>query len=557
MDADYIPETGRIALFTCTTNSNHKWYVCIECNDPTKRWTTLQSARTHERKSPHDNTEFRKPSDYESTSSMSAPMDNNNNNRITGCINLVEFGRPESKEFYLHEVNGKGRASLVARSMTSRPLGAQDNLDKDRIDFHMQIARLSNNLTSSQMMQFAGILRFVQKRYLDIADEEAKAAEPIAKRQRKASPSQNRWSDFASFIREDLPTSKADIRRRYLEGTNSILQNLPHPKVELLDGKVGYASVIDCLRDFMANGNVIQALSADSFDGAKVTRLEECKVAAKVFKTCSDQEETSISEEIVTCTSFLLEWFDDCEPNSNIKNNRGGVTLKSITFGQPKTKSNDLRYTYLIAVGPKNETETIADKRFIEELKLLRKGVVTYSHKEQQNVLVRMDLLAVLADQIARRGATGISLGNGTFAARWGYAADAQSLEKQLPSCSHCANVLFETQKINTNCTSCLNWDFEDAPNPKLLETPAPQGFPKDTANSDEIQDGGDGAAPLRPVKLSFELLQESIKNAHDNVVLAKWTQAEARVYLRSWSLDTDTIDQVIQNASNVRKYEV
>lgn len=476
-------------------------------------------------------------------------------NRLAQAIRKVEFGRPESQEFYLHEANGKGTASLVARSITGDAT-ATSNLDENAVKFHMNLANFANTLTRSQIVQFANILHSIQKRYMDVVDD-TKTSQPVAKRQKTTSSEDSRWSTLTAFIRDDLPTSKADVRRRYLEGKTSIVQNLPHPQIEMLDGNVAYASAVDCLRDFMANGNSLQLLLDGSFDGVTVTRLEQSQGAARVYKTCSDRGDTTIREEVVTCTSFLLEWFDDCEPNSNIKANRGGVYLKSITFGQPKTKSNDLRYTYLIAVGPKGQTEEIADRRFIEDLHQLRKGVLTYSHKDRQNVIVKMDLLAILADQIARRGATGIALGNGTFSARWGYSSDTAALQNQLPSCKACAKLLRDKHEISNNCMECLNWSLDDAPNPKLLEYVPPKDYPTDAALS--ALSGGDrddSAAFLRPVKLTFDLLRDTIKEAHDKLVLADWTQAQAKEFLRSRSLDTDTISKVIRNASNVREYE-
>lgn len=548
--AEYIPHTGRIAMFTCRTNADHKWYTCIDCKTEGKRWTAILTAQRHERNE-HPKTEYRTPLQFQRDN----PIPGKETRTLEQSINNVEFGRTESKQFYIHESKGKGTASLVALSLNG-DANATQNLDKDTINFHMGLASFSNTLTQSQIELFAGVLQSIKKRYVDIAEDE-KRMEPVSKRQKPTPSSKSRWSEFASFMRDELPTTKADFRRLYLEGKSSIVQNLPHPKIELLDGNVGYASVVDCLRDFMANGNDLQLLIEGSFDGGTVTRLEESQCAARVYKACADQRDTSMSEEIVTCTSFLVEWFDDCEPNSNIKNNRGGVYLKTVTFGQPKTKSNDLRYTYLIAVGPKGETESIADKRFVEDLQLLRKGVMTYSHKEKQNVLVKMDLLAVLADQIARRGATGTSLGNGTFAARWGYTADILALQNKLPSCKDCAYSLSNTEKERKNCVVCLNWNFDDTPNPKLLETVPPKDYPADaTLPSASTEVGSESVTLLRPLKLSFNLLKDSLKTAHDKMVSAEWTQQEAKEFLRTRCFDGDTIQKVIRNASNVRKYE-
>lgn len=566
-NAVYIASSGRIALFTCKTNATHKWYTCIQCKGPGKRWTDLATARRHDKATHPQDEEYMQPCDFDEQTSTSMQGTRDYNDTLLTAvqsIRRIEFGRRQSKEFYVHDVVGNGTASLVARSIHGDATNT-GKLDKDQIKFHMDCAHFSNTLTDSQMTKFAGILNSIKKRVIDISaaeDDAETRMQPMAKRYKTglSSGSQHR-SNFTSFILEELPATKADLRRLYLDGTNSIIQNLPHPKIELLEGKVGYVSVIDCLRDFMANGNELQVVLGDGFDGgATVTRLEESQGAAKVYKTCSDAGDTIVSEEIVTFTSFLLEWFDDCEPNSNIKNNRGGVTLKSVTFGQPKNKSNDLCYTYLIAVGPKGVTDEIADKRFIQDLQILRKGVVTYSHKLKENVLVKMDLLAVLADQIARRGATGISLGNGTFAARWGYAADTLALEGLLPSCTACDKTLRDTRKVKTDCTSCLNWDFEDAPNPKLLETETPKDFPVGAAIPGSVGEDGtdnDAAAFLRPIKLTFEVLRQSIKEAHERVVSAAWTPAEATDFLRTRVLDKDTILKVIRNASNVREYEM
>ena len=60
----------------------------------------------------------------------------------------------------------------------------------------------------------------------------------------------------------------------------------------------------------------------------------------------------------------------------------------------------------------------------------------------------------------------------------------------------------------------------------------------------------------LKCQKLSFSILKDVARRAHEKIVAAQWTKSTARAYLSRFCLNMQSQDELIQCASNSATYK-
>ena len=136
---------------------------------------------------------------------------------------------------------------------------------------------------------------------------------------------------------------------------------------------------------------------------------------------------------------LITDWHDDFEPNSQAKQNKGSVWVYTVTILGPPGTKNDGKYTYPIALGTKSSNHDHILAMIQNEIKALRDSNTQFYHRGLKKMIpVKVLHLLSIADSPERRGKNYISLGNGEYTARWGYAANVHAISKHLPHCKVC-----------------------------------------------------------------------------------------------------------------------
>jgi hypothetical protein len=174
---------------------------------------------------------------------------------------------------------------------------------------------------------------------------------------------------------------------------------------------------------------------------------------------------------------WIYEWSDDFEPNSSLtKSNRGGVWVKTMTFGPPDTHRHLMAYTYPVAIGPKNKSHEEVEIILRDDLLKMSSpaGIPIYSKVHGGIICIRAKMLASLQDQPERRGENFLTAGSSTYHRRFGYSFPWQDYEEVLRPCDSCRTTLFDTTKpweYKTGCSHCTNFVY-DLNHPLLIHNP-------------------------------------------------------------------------------------
>ena len=160
---------------------------------------------------------------------------------------------------------------------------------------------------------------------------------------------------------------------------------------------------------------------------------------------------------------------------------------------------------------------------------------------------VHGEIFVSLQDQPERRSANYIMLGNGRYTARFGMAIDLCAVAAGIPACSKCFEKLLRNDYINTNpCKQCTAWEMDVKSS--ILDFDPPEHYPTEC-----IPDNG----KLHPIKLSYDVLKEAIKVAHDRIEFCIWTERNAESYLKVHGLNAEIIGSVTEHALNARAYRI
>ena len=311
-----------------------------------------------------------------------------------------------------------------------------------------------------------------------------------------------------------------------------------------------YASIVDCVSDFLAHGHITECMDTALADGESgVVRLADSALVQQLYKKALSLHGDA-EEELVFIG--LNEWSDDFDAN-NTKDNRFSVWVKSVTLLAPHGATGSLNHTYPVAIGVKGQCHDGVEKVCASALKTFQTAPLPllYHGGKKKMVRVSVHLIASLQDQPERRGANYILRGNSRYTARWGHVMDLASLASKLVACNDCLKELVEgtdpSKLCRANpCTKCACWNT--ALESDLLSLPPPAGYPQS-----EIPETG----RLLPKPMSFEMLKGAVAKAYDKIVDSTWTRENAEVYLASNGLNDDCVQGVLERAFNVRNFAI
>ncbi len=334
-----------------------------------------------------------------------------------------------------------------------------------------------------------------------------------------------------------LPTSINDVRNMLMVGKNSIMCNLPHPTVRLVDNH-SFALPSECLYDCINHGLICNNREYKPTERKLSHGLYHCKMAKQLMEKIVVQNTYGKKEhQCVLC----MEWSDDFEPSYLVKGNRGSVWIKTITFIHPEENCT-FGHTYPVCVGHKGVDHDVVDSIINNDLLSLSIGPKHhYSPKGMKTKIgICAMLLCSLMDQPERRERNGLAGGNSNFHARFGYSCDWKKLAKVIPSCHQCLEVMkkslqSEKPEINKSCTICTNWAYDI--NSPLLKYPPPEHYPMEL-----IPDGH----TIVPIKLDYQILRCAAVYAIDKLFKQEWSVKNVTAYLKVHCFSSETIDKIL-----------
>lgn len=286
----------------------------------------------------------------------------------------------------------------------------------------------------------------------------------------------------------------------------------------------------------------MQEVSSTSIEG-NVTSIHESMRANEI-------RENAPSDAFVF---LLFEWRDDAKGNRGMRTS-GSLWIKTISFVGSKC-SNSQHLTYPLAIGPKNVDHEIVEKKFKEELNVLRsknKKHIVFSSKVGKNIRVYGDVFASLMDQPERRSSNSLMLGNGLFSSRWGYSFNFKAVYQILPPCKVCFSnmkrslILSEysdlQKSLNGTCEKCVKWNIDSKHT--LMKYAAPENFPIGVLETDENHN-------IKPFKLSYDILSRNISKVFHNITNGNWSMKQAKCLLNVLCISHVAQRDILSHAKN------
>ena len=338
--------------------------------------------------------------------------------------------------------------------------------------------------------------------------------------------------DQNSNVKTRIPTTMNEIRNVYLD---RMISMLPRPNIDT-DVLHAFISITDLIRHVFALGIDCQPILSSNNSVCPVLSSDQCKKSQEHLEQLISENNGELNHMSI----LITDWHDDFEPNSQAKQNKGSVWVYTVTILGPPGTKNDGKYTYPIALGTKSSNHDHILAMIQNEIKELRESNTQFYHRGLKKMIpVKVLHLLSIADSPERRGKNYISLGNGDYTARWGYAANVHKISKHLPHCKVCLKKLLNRTDVSEDkrCSQCLKWNFDAYGHP-LLNYPLPKIHPENKS--------------LRaPIKQTFDNLTHLIRSSVLDLKSSKVSSKECDSILKCYGINEELRINVIEFANN------
>ena len=463
--------------------------------------------------------------------------DNDNTIDVTTVLKQSDIGigcRETSAAYFFNEnkVKGGGLDYLVGMAKWGLP-NLHGCLDKDEVSMYAKTAEFASKLTKPNRHRLANLT----KQICDVVKKQTIEGIEVSSGSRPPRP----------FVIEPLQTPN-EIRMQFFDSEKSLFRILPYPPLFECEGHT-YSLYSDCVRDALGKGFDLEYITPtdglvddQSFPISDIPTTKRCK---KLFDL---HEHINGNHPILTIDVYMNEWSDDADPNSSIKGNRSSFWLKSVTISPTKKMVHSSSHTYPLALGRKNTDHEIVGVLLSQDLLSLGsdRGVPMYSEKHGGIVQVRAKLYACLMDQPERRGENHLLAGNSNLHKRFGYSFPWHEFEDVLRPCQNCRDLLLDESEPwddATKCEDCTNFACDPFHERFLIK--APEFFPFALLPGEM----------LGPLRLSYHLLANAVKNSHDFMVDGVWSVKEATSYLEWHCLKDKSLKAIIRHADHCREH--
>ena len=444
--------------------------------------------------------------------------------------NDVNKANQHMKNYFSHI--GKEQASDYLVSMSQFHSDAKvGNMSKEEVDAHVNFASI---LMKTSRLDIPQLLSTIQK-IVNVSVKQALEEKELDK-----------IVHSHCATKTEIALTESSVRSLYLKGKYSLIENLPRPKVLMLeDEKHAYVSLYEIIQDAFGHGLDILNLNNTTMkpESSDIMNIHESK-RAEAIRNKSPKD---------AFVFLLLEWRDDAKGNRGMRNN-GSMWVRTITF-LSSSGNNSRFHTYPISIGPKDADHDIVEHHFREELMTLKNHAIkhyVYSSSINSNIRIYGDVFSSLMDQPERRSSNSLMLGNALFASRWGYSMNLKKLQKVLPPCELCykniktmacsSRIKMHDPCCDQICDQCLNWDIDTSHS--LLKYTSPESFPKGELCENSVGE-------LVPFKLSYDILTHNISKIYDKVASGEWTVTQARSFLNVLCICHTAQDNIIAHAHN------
>ena len=452
-------------------------------------------------------------------SASSAQMDEDeheeNNNAVEAFLkNKANFPQEAAQKFYSYEHQGAGKG---VRFIASNAFGDARTkpMNTDDVDYHM----LGTALFSQVTRETGNIISAFVNETLNRAKK----------------------SGFTAVTPGERYT---EVRKHYLEGTKSILGNLPTPAVsEPHENGFVTTEINEIANHISASNHRLQAyrwdVESDWKNAEGMYHSLMLKDVREKIEKLGEKLDGGIPPNLHVHLFYM--WSDSFQKAAVAQHKATNIQLFTGYFVPPKGVKDLKVYTKPFALGRKMEEHQDTLVYILEETSKLERIQPRYcgiSKKIVPTIFIRL----IIQNDYPERVNNTQTLQNGAFSHRWGYLCE---FTPDVKSCKKCyekrlrqvtrQNEHPDPENCDECCDECCDW-WSDLNNVKGWFK-KPKDYPrKKDSESPRAPDGRDVNREgfLPPLKMSFDFLEQAFRFAVHNSVCKSWTLENCKQYLRT-----------------------
>ena len=252
------------------------------------------------------------------------------------------------------------------------------------------------------------------------------------------------------FQRIRVPRSLHDFDAILLSGKDSIVKNVPRPRVQMTqDSTHAFVSLVDVIAYILATDTPLETLHPSNSSDSRYKFHQYLAFKTEVYMPVTGTAAAKIlsmelhheSDKDDILYLFMKEWSDDFDP-SHTKSNRAQAWMKTFTISPPTLRENKPRNTCITILGSKGDDHDPVEELFTHDLSCLSSsgGMKFYHGGLNQIIHVKAGVLTTCVDRPERTKLFGIGDHNGTYSTCWGVSTvvDVTGTINSLPSCNSC-----------------------------------------------------------------------------------------------------------------------
>lgn len=364
----------------------------------------------------------------------------------------------------------------------------------------------------------------------------------------------------------EYPVVYNRIRTSYLHGNNSIVKNLPMPKVDIVHG-CAHIAVNQIVNHFLALGidiGVYRAGYEEDWlckDGKyESIFMSEVHESTKALMRAED----AIPKDTRVCMARI--WSDGFEAHHvAAKNGFNSLQLFTLSLLGPNGRITKC-HTWPCALCFKAANSPKIFLQILEELHELKKPTLRYWGKDKQffSTIVYLDMVS---QDYPERCSSTCTSNLGSYTHRWRHSCKYD--DNLTPSCKHCEwnrinHILDQNDDQINHCSKCLDWWDKGRKNVFGREEKYPIGPGEAIEKSGPCKALNETFLNTPSVEISFKLMENSTK------ILQEWIHhcqmksnfnkrslpGIATTYLRMLGLPPPVVQGLVQDICNGKDAE-
>ena len=342
---------------------------------------------------------------------------------------------------------------------------------------------------------------------------------------------------------DTVPQDYTSARRVILDGSFSIMNNFPSPKVFAI-GNHACMSLKETVQHMAGNG-VSFEYTYDSYASTRCRDgLHGTEGARDLVIEARKAMEASKFEHIKETSIGWVYFWSDSFLRCYSKQKDNSVWLFAVTVCPPHSDISTGSYTRILAMGKSGNDHTDVINYFHNEIKDMMKGFRIFCRKTNTLRWISLGLLYTSADRPERQAILNV-LKEGTYGKVSLYSAPI--VHSKLPPCEKCYLHLIEKIALGYSerespriCTKCFAWNID--PNDESQAVfPVPENYPGETIlrNDDGVllkppKGREPGRKHIGPIRLTSKWMVVACVYAYEARGRKRWNSNEFHAFLRT-----------------------